>query len=345
MFQGSYEQVTDEVVLDSEYLPATLEQALNVSRVFFPTAEIRARASLKVLLQKSLSANAQAWDFSYLAKGYPVEFTFNAHQSGIQYTTDIAGPQMSPNNVLAYALELLSELGNDKLDEQQRFFFETLQQSSQLSYGCWVGGRHNLKGDEYKLYLEVPEGADAMAIEWLRTCTPFKIDFYDHPINKHGQIKLEIIGYSLKSQTIECYFSITDMAPWEIGRILKPIQLENRREYLIDLLQMAYCGVIYRELPSAEMGFSYAFSPSTNESVFSLYTFASSMFGGDRRVRDAILSLCRHQGWNMDYYEHFTRPFAESQNTICTHGIFGIALDQKENSTIYIGLKPPDCGL
>ncbi|MBL4862475.1 MAG: hypothetical protein JKY09_05595 [Crocinitomicaceae bacterium] len=340
IFENSFEFGFDN-------LPDSLEQALKVGGDFFPKAAIRARFSLEILLRKSLKSRADktAWGFSHLAKGYPVEFTFKPDQKGIQYTTDIAGPEMSPNKVLPYALELLSELGASRLNEENRLFFEIVQQQGELLYGCWIGGRHSSEGDEYKLYIEIPEASGEMAMKWLRKYTPFDIDFHNNSINDHCGIKLEMIGYSLRTKSIECYFSVKDLAPWEIDKILKPIHLEGQREYLIDLLQSGYSGVIYRKFPSKEMGFSYSFSPSKNNSVFSLYTFASSMFGGDMRVRDSILALCLKKNWNMDFYEKFTQTFADNKSDTHTHGLFGIALDQFDNTTIYTGLRPTETAI
>ncbi|MBA6304204.1 hypothetical protein [Colwellia sp. MB02u-14] len=326
----------------SNNLPATLKRWLDISEVHFPGIIDRASHSLATLLQKNLSKNAHqdAWKFSSLAGGFPVEFTFKTNQRGIQYTVDVAAAEVVPQQVLPYALELLSQLQPDTLTEQDLDFFSTMQQCGKLSYGCWVGGQHCSDADEYKLYIEVPEGGDSMAVEWLNRQLPFDIDLYRKPIAQHNKIKLEIIGYSLKSKDIECYFSIVDMAPWEIDEILKPVGMEQQRDSLVEQLQGAYQSAIYRKLPSREMGFSYAFSPATKHKAFSLYTFASSMFGSDRHAREAILSLCDKMNCNMDYYDQFTAQGGLNKSETSNHGLFGIALDSNANTTIYTGLRP-----
>jgi hypothetical protein len=321
-----------------------VERAVQVGSSFFPNQMIEAQKSLDHLLQSSLNAKDQrrAWGFSYLAKGFPVEFVFTSKQKEIRYTVDPAGPNKHPQDILHYSLELLKEIDDSTISESCISFFEGLQKSGGLKYGCWVGGRHTALGNEFKLYVEVPQGSDNQAIQWLHSYTPFQVDFYERPISQDCRIKLDIIGYSPKSEQLEYYFSITGLAAWEIGALLTPAGFEAEREPLMELLQEAYGSPIYREFPSSKMGFSYSFSPHNNTSVFSLYTFASSMFGGDARVRQGILSLCRKRGWNMDYYAQLSQPLADAKGSKCTHGMFGIALSKNNEPVIYLGLRPPE---
>ena len=323
----------------------TVEQAVQASDKFFPDQMIEARETLEHLLQASLTAKDQqrAWNFSRLAKGFPVEFMFTSKQKEIRYTVDTAGPDKKPRDALPFSIELLQEIdGSNIIPESYISFFKSLQASKRLQYGCWVGGRHTSQDNEFKLYIEVPQGCDNQAIQWLRSHTPFQVDLYERPISQDCQVDLDMIGYSTKSKQLEYYFSITGLAVWEIGALLKPAGFEADREPLVELLQEAYGRPIYRDFPSAAMGFSYSYSPNNHISVFSLYTFASSMFGGDARVRQGILSLCRKRGWNMDYYAHLSQPLAKSKGAQCTHGMFGIALSKVSEPVIYLGLRPPE---
>lgn len=320
-----------------------VEHALRVCTRFFPHQAPRARKRLTVLLKDVLEApdRNRAWGFSGLAKGFPVEFMFNSSQKGIRYTVDAAGPGRHPGNVLQHSIRLLDKLGAHPVPEDFCTFFRDIQRAGTLKYGAWIGGRHYTSADEFKLYVEVPGGADDHAIERLNSVSPFNIEFHRKPISKYCRIKLDLIGYTPAGRQLEYYFSVKGLAAWEIGAILYPAGFETHRDSLMDLLQKAYGRPVYKEFPSSEMGFSYSFSLETGASVFSLYTFASSMFGGDARIRGEILSLARKEGWNMDFYEHMTRPLADARGPKCTHGMVGFAVTEKAPPMIYIGLRPP----
>lgn len=322
-----------------------VQRALEISARLFPEPTSRARVSLNTLLQASVedaASQPRAWSFSYLAKGFPVEWVCTSRQHGVRYTVDTAGVGRRPQEVLPYSAALLEEIAGVHCAKTTMTFLQSIQQHGPLKYGCWIGGRHTADRDEFKLYVEVPPGADADAIAWLGQHTPLQVDFYERPISRYCRLTLDIIGYAPLSEHMEYYFSVRGLAAWEIGALLTPAGLASARQPLIDLLQEAYGRPIYRDFPSGQMGFSYAWSPATAQTVFSLYTFAAAMFGGDARVRQEILALSARHGWDMTHYAQLSQPLACAPRTQRTHGLFGIALAEGQAPAISLGLRPPD---
>ncbi len=321
-----------------------VEHAIEVSRDFFPAQTECADQSLATLLRAHTAAEApdDAWSFSRLAYGFPVEWMFTSDQDGIRYTVDIAAASRQPQTVLTQALEHLHQLDGTVLPEAYHAFFHDIQRRGRLKYGSWIGARHTSAGNEFKLYIEIPPGAGEDAVAWLNRQTPYEVPFYERPISSRCRTKLDLIGYNPGNGQLESYFSTVGLLAWELSALLAPLGLQDAREPVMDLLQEAYELPIYQDFPSVQMGFSYAFLPGIQTAVFSLYTFAAAMFGGDARVRQGILRLGRKRGWNMDYYAQASQSLANATGTTCTHGLFGIACALNRDPALYLGLRPPE---
>ena len=99
-----------------------------------------------------------AWSFSHLtATGFPVEFSWSSSADGaVRYTCEVAGPEADPADRLMQARRLLEELSRHALPDDFFDSLRELQKLGDLSYGAWVGGRHTARGDDFKLYSEVP---------------------------------------------------------------------------------------------------------------------------------------------------------------------------------------------
>jgi len=88
-----------------------------------------------------------------------------------------------------------------------------------------------------------------------------------------------------------------------------------------------------------DFGFSYAV-PQGGPAVFTLYAFANSLFGGDGRIRAAVLKLAERRGWSLPLYERLSAPLAETRGHITHHGLFGIVVPTEGPLNISLGLTP-----
>src|SRR4029450_3653496 len=104
------------------------------------------------------------------------------------------------------------------------------QQGGALDYGAWVGGRHNVQGNNFKLYAEVPIRAlehyqpllQSLRAPWPRLA--------DRPLS------LRMIGYHLTSRRVEVYYRSPALEVYHMPRLMEPCRLNARSSELQDFL-------------------------------------------------------------------------------------------------------------
>lgn len=264
------------------------------------------------------------------ADGFPLEFTFRRGNDGIRFACEVWAPATTPAARVARAIETVGGIG--PADEAAVL---DAHRGHPLRWGAWVGVRTHAGGETLKLYAEVPGGAQAAGQAWLSARL-------GHPVVVEGRpIVVRMVGLEPSSGGVEVYCRIFDLRPWELRRLLSPVGLAHRELDVLDLLEDAYEGALHRRLPARTLGFSYAWAPG-RAATFSLFAFASTMFGGDARTRSHMLRLARRRGWAFDDYERVSEPLARKEGAESTHGMFGVTMSGGSDGEVTIGLSPPD---
>jgi len=319
-------------------IPRALARALRVCAAQSPVLTARAEAALEVLLQSVLVSRwpEVSWQFSRLtANGFPVEFVFSSTDDAIRYTTEIAGPEFAECDRLDLAERALSRLGAGRLPGNVRTLFTEIQRCGVLRYGVWIGARHSLSGDRYKIYLEVPgnsEVADRFVGRLIGS----------EPLAPGHQTTLQMIGFEPKSATVELYFQCKWLEPWEAGLLLRRAGLDGRQEEMLDLVEHARHGLRRLHFPGPDTGFSFSITPGVEQRVFSLIHHAGTLFGGDASIRKHTLSLAAMYGWQLGCYQVLSEPLAIEHRWITHHTMATFSVATNRPAAFHIGLRPPD---
>lgn len=318
--------------IDAVFHPA-VERFLTMTTVTYPGAT-RARSALQTLLHWTEAA-VNPWAGSTLSMpGFPIELAFSTADRSLRYCVEIADPASDPRQRLATAANLLSQMSTvaPKPDVLDRL--SNLQADRELKYGAWIGGRHSKNSDRYKLYVEVPIAAASAADDWSAELSGMRHDFAQHA-------RVEMIGYDPAARRIEFYRRGRNLSPVSIRIALRRLRLDSRAEELFGLLQRAHRFSLAGRLPSGDCGYSESFSQEGAPTIFSLYFFARSMFGGDGSTRAAILRLAAECGWDLADYESISEPLAGVVGPVTWHGMFGLTVGSQSALAMTLGLVPP----
>jgi hypothetical protein len=294
------------------------------------------------------NAGDTAWSGSTLARtGFPVEIAFVAGAAtaagaagaagdpSFRYTAEVAGPEVPRRDRLSLAQGLYRQLAppEARLDPELAGLLRAVQAEGRLKYGAWLAGRHRLAAASYKLYAEVPPADCHLTDAWERRQVGAP------PVLPHRTVQLSMVGH--QAGRIELYYSSSGLKPGEIATAMSRVGLEARAPEVLALLQEAYGRTLHRDLPCQDFGWSYALKGGGEIEAFTLYTFANSLFGGDGRIRAAILRLAAAHGWELPLYERISRPLAERRGAKTHHGMFGIVAPARGPLALSFGLTPP----
>jgi hypothetical protein len=248
----------------------------------------RAAASHRVLLAGVRASvwPEVAWSFSRVQPGgCPLEITFSTASEAVWAVAEIAGPEMPESQRLARAALLLEGLGQP-LPPARLAELGLLQghSPSALRWGAWLGARHAPTGDRYKLYAEVPDG---------ETGESFLRRHAAHPgddLRLGRRAHLNSVGADATGR-IEIYYGVHGMAAGDLARLLACAGQHERAREVLDLLDQLANGRAEVALASSTWGFSLSASPGGELDAFTFYKPATHFLGGDRRVRDRLLTL------------------------------------------------------
>lgn len=347
---------------------ARLERSLRAAAEVEPAAARAAGSALEALLGASGDDPSPPWDGSPLSRdGYPVELGFIAGVPGVpglRYTVELPGPS-GPAERTERTLAAARRLGvsppatGADTDEPVLDLLRRIQASAPeaLRYGAWLSGRHApgesreaAGADRFKLYLEVPAGSEALWAPWERTLFD-----RERPLPTRA-VTVRMVGIDLvpaarsgdTSGRIELYYDLSSLHPTEIAELAGRAGLGERAPEILELLRRAVRLPLRHELPAHyDWGFSYALDLSSDGSArpraFTLYTFANALFGGDGKIRRALLDLGEGEGWDLSLYERISRPLAERRGFVTCHGVFGVTVteDPTRPAVATWGLAPP----
>lgn len=309
-----------------------------------PTLSQRADAALEVVLEGVYQSRwpEVAWEFSRLTGGgFPLELTFSSADETIRYAAEVAGPELAETARLSRAGQLLARLGTQSPAATVMAALTRIQAAGPLRYGAWIGGRHGRSGDGYKLYAEVPRTgapeADALVQQLLGP----------EPLLSQRTPQLVMIGYEpaaagSASARLEFYFRVAGLEPWEVGGLLRRINLAGRALELLALVEETYGRSLERGLPGARLGFSFSVGLNGAGAAFSVFNYAGVVCGGDKSIRRRLLELARTKGWDFAAYELLSEPLAERNVWMTYHTMMTFGVAAAEPPVLRIGLRPPE---
>lgn len=317
-----------------------VKRALRLCAESSPVAAPRAAAVLAVLLQNIENSMWQEvkWNFSRLTgDGYPVEFAFSSASETISYAAEFAAPEIANAKRLQIAEKLLHRLGTNSLPPQIVEQLQQIQQSGDLLYGAWLGGRHEAAGDSYKIYLEVPKNNLAAAANFARSFVGNSLP----PDECRAQLRM--LGYDPSAQRTELYFRTENLEICEINSIMRRFDLSSRSSDLLEFVRQIGERTFSDDFLPSNAGLSIAFSADKTPLAISLFAFARSIFrGGDDVIRRALLQHGERAGWKLQNYEKVSAPLAQRAGWQTFHGMIAFTVTRENAPTLQIGLRPPD---
>jgi diadenosine tetraphosphatase ApaH/serine/threonine PP2A family protein phosphatase len=307
--------------------------AANVS----PGVAKRMSEALGEILQWTVSSKwpEVIWSFSRLTgDGFPLEFTLSSLDTTVRYTAEVAGPEAAELERLPRALELVDRLGGVVPAAHITRLLHQVQAAGPLSYGAWIGGRHDHFGDRFKVYVEVPRTGMREAQQLIREIIS------DQPLPNLSNPEFRLIGYEPRETRFECYFHVDRLETWELERLMVRACLADRYSSLLNLLTESYNRPIRSTIPDENLGFSFSYSLAGGPTVFSLFTYARSVFGSDANIRQQLLKLGREKGWNLQTYEEMTVPLADRTGWNTSHGLVSFIVAPTGPLFLQIGIRP-----
>lgn len=298
-------------------------------------AAARARTALAVLMRdRSTATCPQAWSSSRLTgDGFPFEIAFATIDGDLRYTAEAAGPAIAPGGRLAAALDRLRKLGT-VVPAQAIALTRRLQTAGRMTYGAWVGGRHDPIRDDYKLYIEVP-GGDAAC----RSGSLEPIGMRPPRLPDRSPM-LRMVSYASAAKRWEAYYRIRSATADHLPRLLAPCGLEARAKELADFLADAYGQPFRDKLPGASVGASYATTSDGKASVFTMFFYGRVFWGSDARIRRKFRHWADRAGWDATAYERVTAPLASRDGWTTHHGLLGFSVAEAGPVALSIGVRP-----
>ena len=304
-----------------------------------PAVARRMSWALAEILQWTVSSKwpEVAWSFSRLTgDGFPLEFTLSSLDATVRYTAEVAGPEVAEVERLPCALELIDRLGGVVPAAHITRLLHQVQAAWPLSYGAWIGGRHDHFGDRFKVYVEVPRTGMREAQDLVRATIAHQ------PLPNLSNPEFRLIGYEPGEKRFECYFQIDRLETWELERLMGQAGLAERKTSLLNLLAESYHRPVQSTIPDENLGFSFSYSLAGGPTVFSFFTYARSVFGSDANIRLRLLELGKEKGWNFQTYEQLTAPLAHRTNWKTRHGLICFVVPPDGPLFLQIGIRPSE---
>lgn len=318
---------------DSMTLHPALDRALGAYPA--PTAR-RAAAALHTILHDRIAKDgARAWSSSRLTgDGFPVEISFATCDGRLRYTADPSDPSVEPQRRLENAIERINSLSPMSVPSSVFAELSRINCLGQPLYGAWIGGRHGPVDDEYKIYVEVPDGSATGDDPGSIPCA------LPPPRLPDRAAELRIIAYSPVSQQYEAYFRVKSLSPHHVPRLLAPCKLQARSDEVLQYLVQSYGHSLRDKFPGECAGVSYSGRSSEGPRIATLFFYARSFWGSDARIRRAFCRLSREMASDDSQYQQVTAPLADRESWKTYHGLLGITLAADQQLAVSIGVRP-----
>ncbi len=231
----------------------------------------------RLLQETGLSACA-SWPASRLTPtGAPLEFVFTENAVDFRYVVEVGSPGVNPGRRVYDICTFVSGRGGALPPINLLDRLTDLQSRGQLTYGAWLGVRHDSAQDRYKIYAEVPTAAAAAAENWTTTILGAHLRLSGPPP------AIRMIGLCAGSNLVEIYYASVDLLRTGVSMALDRVGLPRTSAAailsVVDGMTPFSAGA---RLPARDVGFSYAVTPGKPDAAFTLYLVAQKVFGDDR---------------------------------------------------------------
>lgn len=146
--------------------------------------------------------------------GFPIELTVADSDSGLRWTTEIAGPEVADARRLdLVALRLAA--AKQPISPQVLAALQSMQQGRELGYGAWLGGRAiDGAATRFKLYGEIPLGVSLHAL-------PLPPALREAAAHAPLGTLPRMIGVEPARDRIELYSRLPSLAPEDLRPLLR----------------------------------------------------------------------------------------------------------------------------
>jgi hypothetical protein len=241
-----------------------------------------------------------AWRFSRLTEdGSPIEFSFSCASSGLRYTVEVGGPEMSEDRRIEAGCAILERLGYQRPPADVFEEWHAIQASHSLRWGCWLGIRHQGISEKSKLYVEVPRGANIST-----ECPALP------------RSRLVMIGYESGTEHLEYYFR---KQPMDV------CDLQLLSDAAIAPLEELYNMPIETALGFFSPGYSVTDRNGASQIAFFL---RAGWIGGSAAVRRQLFA--RESGGALDAYRELVGGFRDDD--LPDHGVLTLGVNRQDGS-------------
>lgn len=341
--------------------PSAIDRAVHLAAGAAPDQADAAMKAVQTAMQALLEqpGDLPAWCLSTLTSdGFPCELTFTTTNDALRLTCETGPPRSGLHGRLKQVKALAARLAAgggvsapvtspvtspvsgpvaDTIsgDEPVLRQVKSWQALGALEFGAWLGLRIRPDGRTgAKIYAEIPEAAQPAVLQDMAA------RFGVAPGLPGRSQSLRMIGFTPGEDTLEYYFAVHELQPWEIGALMHPVGLHARRQEVLPVFESALGRAMHHALPSPVFGFSYALNPSAPP-VFSFYAFADHLFRSDAAARTRILDFLQRHELKLEGYEAVSEPLQGEASGAHGHGLFGVALCADLAPVIHVGLRPP----
>lgn len=302
-------------------LSAALDRAGEVE----PALAHRARTALdEVLAPTAVSAlGTAAWGCSALTPtGYPVELTVSSARNELRWVAEVQAPEADPASAPARALAACGpDLTPDQV-ETATGLLEQRRRGSGLRFGAWIAGRHSVRHDVRKLYLELVPGDTMPGAELLA-----------------GLAEPRFIGLTADgSGTVELYARVRPRVLYPLEQLVQRSGLPLPGDVLSGRLAAWGHG---RAVPSHALSVSISLIGDRVAGV-AAFTYLHRIASDDDAVRRQVLAAATAGGWpSQDLYERISRPLDGVRDARMHHGPLSLVVRADGAEETHVGLAPP----
>ncbi|MFJ7956947.1 hypothetical protein ACIQ62_11685 [Streptomyces sp. NPDC096319] len=301
-------------------LPPALRRAL-------PLLGPGARRWLPRLLEPvAATPGDDRWRRSLLTpERFPVELSVStASPHTDRYATEFVAPDRPAGTRLAAGLARLDRIGLPPPDPRLTALLLDAHRRHPVVWGTWLAGRHDPRGDRFKLYAEVPKAA-AVPLERevarLVGARPFPLP----------EARLRLVGIDLTTGAVERYHRVGRLTAADL-RLLTPRDLDPGRDCLVEAVRDLLGRPAADELPGCNVNVSLA------PGALSVSAPALSWLGADPEARTRLLDHAARHGHDLRRYAALTAtPPGTHRNR---HGIVTLTAHSGPTVHLTIGFSP-----
>ena len=155
------------------------------------------------------------------------------------------------------------------------------QQTRTCRFGAWLGLRMVGGALHHKLYLEIP--LEAHWQSWEQGVLDAAAVLPDR------RLRLSMLGLDPHSGKIELYYRCEPLFASELNTLMRRVNLPERAPEVSAWIRTLIQRTARFELPSHDMGFSYALDASAKAQAFTWYSTAEALLGPPAHARAALL--------------------------------------------------------